>query len=1799
MKKLTTKPARFAACKLVFLAVLFLVTFTSVKAQNNALYFNGSSSYITADGVNSKVGGASEMSMEAWIYPIATNGQRFVLTFHQSDYENRMLFGLKDGKLVLGYYATSDMTGYGESTVPLNQWSHIAFSLASDNTATVFLNGAVEFTFTIPVRPDNTGRFSIGQDWDGTSPTDHFFGYMDEVRVWNDVRSQSEIQANIYKELAGDEAGLVAYYNMNGGSGNTLEDNSPNSSIGTFVGSPAWKTSGAFAGPRNALDFDGTDDYVSIPTSPNLNIIGDITLEAWVKMDALPGSYCRFICKGSTDNNEANNILYALNITSTGRLEFAYEYGAGQYVYLPTAGSIPVGVWQHIAVVRKQSSKEVTFYVDGKQFGAVKIYTHEPTGGATGILTIGAFKGSSPTNLFNGEMDEVRIWSKTRTASEIRETMMQTLTGNESGLEAYYRFDEVGGTTLSDYTGNNHIGTLTNMTGSEWTSSDAFNTWLGVTSSNWSNAANWSDGVPSSADNIGIYKTDLGSENTVSGSPTLNNLFISSSSTPTLSSGITVNSNLILNKNVNLNGQDVVLGNTAQLIEDNGLFLGTSGTVKTTRNLSNISSENVAGLGAIISTTADMGETTIVRGHNSFTMGSNNSIKRCFDITAANNNDLNATLSFSYSDSELNGNTAAELNLFESTDNKSTWQYKNSTVNTDSKTVSLNGVGTFASYTLFEDIPLDISLSPASIAENKPVGTPVGSLSSLPSTGAYSYSLVAGEGDTDNAGFSLKVNSEVDQSSGLGDNISLNLYGYTNVWQSFTAGSSGTLSKIAVRFDNSVSVNDMLTIKVFEGEGTTGTLLGQSTTGLVKGELNYVTWDFNGIAVEKDQLYTFVFTDLSTQSSFIPLIVWYRSEGYSGGELNHTGWPSAFDMSFKTEVSTSTELITKASFDYESKTSYSTRIRATNSYGNSYEESITISVNNVDDVAPTVETNEGMTLNEGATKGLILAILEANDTDTDNNSLTFTITSAPENGQLENTDAAGTAIFSFTQQNLIDGKIQYVHDGSNTTSDSFTFKVADGTPNELTGQTFSITVIAIDDDTPTIATNDGMTLNEGATKGLTLSILAADDADTDNNTLTFTITSALSNGQLENTDDPGVSISSFTQQNLVDGKIQYVHDGSNTTSDSFTFKVADGTPNELTDQTFSITVTAVDDDTPTIATNDGMTLNEGATKGLTLSILAADDADTDNNTLTFTITSALSNGQLENTDDPGVSISSFTQQKLVDGKIQYVHDGSNTTSDSFTFKVADGTPNELRGQTFSVTVTAVDDDTPTIATNEGMTLNEGATKGLTLSILAADDADTDNNTLTYTITSAFNNGQLENTDDPGVSISSFTQQNLVDGKIQYVHDHSNTTSDSFTFKVADGIPNELTGQTFSITIIGIDDDPPTVSTNVLINVVSASTTMGGTVIWDGGLSVTERGVVYSSTNTNPEIGNIGVTTDSNGTGTGSFTERINDLLPNTTYYVRAYATNSAGTTYGDVRSFTTSKLDQTITFPDIAEKIYGNEDFSPNATASSNLSLSYSSSDSEVATIVNGQIHITGVGTCTVSASQSGNLTYRKAETVDRVLIVQKAQAAITINNQVVVYDESPQELSVVTTPEGLDVIITYDRKEVAPTDAGIYEVEVVINDVNYEGIAFAQIQILADTDLDGIADEQDTDDDNDGLTDDEEIAMGTDPTNPDSDGDGLNDSEDPAPNIPTGVNSLKLDQQVKVYPTFVDDVFSVELEEDDYKVVIYSANGVIIGSREDCSAKETFKIYNALPGMYFVKVSNEDQSVVKKIIKE
>ncbi len=115
-----------------------------------------------------------------------------------------------------------------------------------------------------------------------------------------------------------------------------------------------------------------------------------------------------------------------------------------------------------------------------------------------------------------------------------------------------------------------------------------------------------------------------------------------------------------------------------------------------------------------------------------------------------------------------------------------------------------------------------------------------------------------------------------------------------------------------------------------------------------------------------------------------------------------------------------------------------------------------------------------------------------------------------------------------------------------------------------------------------------------------------------------------------------------------------------------------------------------------------------------------------------------------------------------------------------------------------------------------------------------------------------------------------------------------------------------------------EENVPTVITSVVTNITETGATCGGTVTDDGNDNVYQRGVCWSTGGTPYTFNN----TTSDGTGMGSFTSAITGLSANTTYYVRAYAINFIGTSYGETVSFNTAAGGNPGTVTDIDGNIY-------------------------------------------------------------------------------------------------------------------------------------------------------------------------------------------------------------------------------------------------------------------------------------
>ena len=215
-----------------------------------------------------------------------------------------------------------------------------------------------------------------------------------------------------------------------------------------------------------ALDFDGSNDYVNISDDASLTNTSAITISAWFKKVS-GSSWMSLVGKGTSDSNEEYVLMLKDN-------QVYFDVGNAGGPYLQQSTTIAPGTWHHIAAVHTRSGGTSTLkvYLNGQDVGGTTTNGSNSPNDNSIALTIGS-RFSTSNALFEGQIDDFRIWNDARTASEIQEYMHKEVASDASGLVAYYKMSNGTGTSLTDNSSNSNTGTLTNMDNSDWVTSYA------------------------------------------------------------------------------------------------------------------------------------------------------------------------------------------------------------------------------------------------------------------------------------------------------------------------------------------------------------------------------------------------------------------------------------------------------------------------------------------------------------------------------------------------------------------------------------------------------------------------------------------------------------------------------------------------------------------------------------------------------------------------------------------------------------------------------------------------------------------------------------------------------------------------------------------------------------------------------------------------------------------------------------------------------------------------------------------------------------------------------------------------------------------------------------------------------------------------------------------------------------------------------------------------------------------------------------------------------------------------------
>lgn len=369
--------------------------------------FNGSSSRV---GIPNIVNQAADHSASLWIKPTNFSANRGALSMFNGSH--LLVYVTTDGGL--NSQGAPSAAGSTAGTLTANVWNHIVLTYNySTTTYTMYVNGVnrgVDVNFNFSGRPN-----SIGCHNSGVSFSAYFLGEIDQVRIFNKALSAGEV-TTLYNETACTKPACS-------GTTNTLDILGDGSCIATYPldGSPL-DLSGNYNGIQTdvtypvgyfdlAGSFNGSSSRVVTPITSNFS---NVSVSCWVNFNAFGGGDSTLIHKGfyiSSDNSQYIHLRY--EAYGNNRLTFwirnnnTYNTGAISNV------SISTGVWYHV-VGTYDSSGTAKIYVNG-------VKGIDATGGPT-ITNSNAWRMGSQrdsANDLNGSLDQVRIFNKALSASEV------------------------------------------------------------------------------------------------------------------------------------------------------------------------------------------------------------------------------------------------------------------------------------------------------------------------------------------------------------------------------------------------------------------------------------------------------------------------------------------------------------------------------------------------------------------------------------------------------------------------------------------------------------------------------------------------------------------------------------------------------------------------------------------------------------------------------------------------------------------------------------------------------------------------------------------------------------------------------------------------------------------------------------------------------------------------------------------------------------------------------------------------------------------------------------------------------------------------------------------------------------------------------------------------------------------------------------------------------------------------------------------------------------------------------------
>jgi hypothetical protein len=511
--------------------------------------------------------------------------------------------------------------------------------------------------------------------------------------------------------------------------------------------------------------------------------------------------------------------------------------------------------------------------------------------------------------------------------------------------------------------------------------------------------------------------------------------------------------------------------------------------------------------------------------------------------------------------------------------------------------------------------------------------------------------------------------------------------------------------------------------------------------------------------------------------------------------------------------------------DHETQSSYSFAVIATDAAGNVSEaQSVTLDINNLDEVAPSIDSGDTATaFDENSGEGQVVYTATASDTDfNDLEDITFSLAD----------DSLGFSIDAST--GVVTTNADFAADYEDAQSQSFTLIATDATGN-FSEQFVNVAINNLDEVAPSIDSGDTATAideNLGESQ-VVYTATATDDADT-------------SDGFLFSLADDSLGFS-INANGVVITNVDFVANYEVSQSQSFTIVAIDDAGNR-SDQTITLHINNLDEVAPTITSGDtASVIDENSGAGQVIYTATADDSADTSDGVTFSLA------------DDALGFSIDASAGIVTTNDDFSADYENAESQGFTVVATDAADNVSEAQSVTLAINNLDEIAPSITSGDtAVAIDENSGAGQIVYTATADDSADISGGVTFSLA------------DESLGFSINTAAGVVTTNDDFAADYENAQSQNFTVVATDVAGNVSAQQIVNVAINNLDEIAPSITSgdtavaldeNIGAGTVIYTATASDSLDISAGVTFSLKGDSHPALSIDPSTGAVTLSAD--------------------------------------------------------------------------------------------------------------------------------------------------------------------------------------------------------------------------------------------------------------------------------------------------------------------------------------------------